>query len=107
MDGKVLEQESAFYREHRDEYHEQFLEKWLVIAGASLWGVFDTLTEAAKAAFAKMEPGTFMIHRPADDDKILEIGPIIELHDPKESQTEDPPSKLLVCDGELISYPYG
>ena len=59
----MFERESAFYQSHKDEYREIYLEKWLVIAGESLWGVFDTLAEAVKAAFAQIKPGEFMIHK--------------------------------------------
>jgi hypothetical protein len=37
----MLEQENAFYIAHQGEFREKYLEKWLVIVGESLWGVYD------------------------------------------------------------------
>jgi len=38
----MLERENKFYNEHKAEFHEKYLNKWLFIVGESLWGVFNT-----------------------------------------------------------------
>jgi hypothetical protein len=97
-----LERESAFYRAHQAEFREKYLDKWLVIAGESLYGVYDTLHSAAQDAFAHFEPGEFMIHTPADDGKVIEIGPIIQYTD----NDQDPEPVTTVSSGGLMVFPY-
>jgi len=69
-----LEQENAFYAEHRAEFREKYMDKWLVITGGTLWGVYGRFTEAVDAALENLEPGKIMIHKPADDGKVISIG---------------------------------
>ena len=71
----MLEQENAFYDAHQAEFREKYLDKWLVITGESLWGVYDRFAEAAKAAMKRFGQGGFMIHKPADDGKVIHFGP--------------------------------
>jgi hypothetical protein len=71
----MFEQESAFYKTHQSEFQEKYFDKWLVIIGESLWGVYDTARDAANAALGQYEPGTFMVHTPANDGAVLETGP--------------------------------
>ena len=83
----MLERENAFYAAHQAEFREKYFDKWLVITGESLWGVYDTITDAAKAALKHFEPGEFMIHSPADDGRVLEvIGPIIRFRYPDDDK---------------------
>ena len=101
----MLEREGAFYQAHKDEYREKYLEKWLVITGESLWGVFDTLAEAAKAAFAQMEPGKFMIHRPADDGSVIEAyGPRVRLRSPNKDKKPRPQATITYISGYLKAF---
>ena len=82
----MLEIENAFYKAHRDEFREKYPDKQLVITGESLFGVYGTLEEAAKAALKYLEPGKFMIHSPANDGVVLEIGPIIHARYPDDKK---------------------
>ena len=102
----MFERENAFYESKQAEFHEKYLDKWLVITGTSLLGVYDTIADAAKAALEQLEPGDFILHRPADDGKILEIGPFINIHDPSEDNTQKPKTISAFCDGDLIRFPY-
>ena len=70
-----LEQENAFYDAHRAEFREKYMDKWLVIAGSALWGVYDKFSEAAQAAVGNLNPGEFMIRKPAEDGKVIHVGP--------------------------------
>jgi hypothetical protein len=81
----MFEREKAFYKVHQAEFQEKYPDKWLVITGESLSGVYETLKEAAQAALAQFEPGEFMVHSPADDGKVIEIGPIINVRRPAEA----------------------
>ena len=75
----MLERENAFYVTHQDEFREKYPDKQLVISGESLFGVYDTLREAAENALKNLEPGDFMIHSPANDGMVIEIGPTINV----------------------------
>jgi hypothetical protein len=50
----MLEREGAFYKAHQAEFQEKYLDKWLVISSESLFGVYDTLHEAAKDALGRV-----------------------------------------------------
>jgi hypothetical protein len=102
----MLERESAFYRAHQTEFHEKHPDKWLVIAGDSLFGVYETLKEAAEAALARFEPGEFIIHRPADDGKVIEIGPIISVRQPAGAKNLKPGYTIKTISGDLVTYSY-
>jgi len=78
----MLEREKSFYIAHQAEFREKYPDKHLVIVGESLFGIFDTLKEAAKSVVDRFEPGEFMIHSPANDGKIFEIGPVIKVRYP-------------------------
>ena len=102
----MLELENKFYLMHQAEFKEKYSDKWLVIAGESLWRVFDKFSDAAREALRHFGSDEFMIHRPADDDTIIEIGPfvsVIQSNDNYKSKTEP---VTAVSDGELIVFPY-
>ena len=95
-----LEQENTFYEAHRDEFREKYYNKYLVIVGEKLHGVFDTFAEAAKTALANYEPCEFLIHRPSDEDRVIEITNIF-------SETEDEPaSTFSYVGGEVKKFEY-
>jgi hypothetical protein len=98
----MLECESHFYMTHQAEFQEKYPDKWLVIVGESLFGVYDTLHEAAKNAFAHFEPGEFMLHTPAHDGKVMEIGPILQ--NAEDGTDADP--IITVTSGDLVTFPY-
>ena len=74
-----LERENAFYGAHRDEFREKYYNKYLLITGETLYGVYDKFAEAAKTALENFDPGKFLIHKPSDEDRIIEINPIISV----------------------------
>ena len=100
----MFERENKFYNEHKTEFFEKYLNKWLVIVGESLWGVFDKVSDAGKAALQNFEPGEFMVHRPADDNTVIEIGPIVSVHG--EEQEEDIEAVMTISKGELVKFQY-
>ena len=81
----MLELESAYYAAHQVEFREKYPDKQLVITGESLFGVYDTLREAAENALKHFRPGDFMIHSPANDGMVIEIGPTINVRYPHNS----------------------
>ncbi|MDR1231561.1 MAG: hypothetical protein LBK61_09195 [Spirochaetaceae bacterium] len=99
----MLERENAFYTEYQTEFQEKYPDKWLVITGASLFGVYGTLHEAVENALAHFEPGEFMLHTPADDGKVLEIGPIIQFAN---NGTPEPEYVKTFTSGDLAVFPY-
>jgi hypothetical protein len=82
----MFEQENAFYKAHQAEFQEKYLDKWLVIVGDSLWGVYDTIKEAAKTAMQHFEPGEFMLHTPAHDGMVIHVGPRIYIQYPRDDK---------------------
>jgi hypothetical protein len=75
----VFEKEKVFYETHKDEFHEKYLNKWLVIVGDSLFGAYDTPKEAIISATKRYKPGEFMMRLPANDGKVFRIGPFIRI----------------------------
>ena len=104
----MLERENKFYMAHQAEFKEKYPDKWLVIVGESLWGIYDKVSDAGKAALQSFEPDTeFMIHRPADDDTVIEIGPIVSITRSGEDQKEEGINPVMtVSKGELVSFQY-
>jgi len=102
----MLELENRFYKANQAEFREKYSDKWLVIVGESLWGVYDKVSDAGKAALQNFEPGEFMVHRPADDNMVIEISPITSITHPSYGQDEDTEHAMTVSQGELVSYPY-
>jgi len=86
----MFERENAFYIAHQAEYKEKYFDKQLVIVGESLWGVFDTLKEAAQNALQHFEPGEFVIHTPAHDGMVIEFGPAINTRYPGDAAMPEP-----------------
>ena len=73
-----LEQENAFYEAHRDEFREKYLNMWLLLSGNKFLGAYENISGAVEEAQRlDLEPGHIMIHKPANDDITMEIGPII------------------------------
>jgi len=101
----MLERENRFYKAHQAEFKEKYPDKWLVIVGESLWGVYDKVSDAGKAALQNFEPGEFMVHRPSDDNMVIEIGSITSVTRAGNGQEEAEPV-MIASKGELVSYPY-
>jgi hypothetical protein len=96
----MFERENAFYEAHKTEFHEKYLNKWLIITGEALFGVFDTVKDAFTMAQERFEDEEFMLRRPADDDTVIEIGPIID-------DGKDASGVMTIVQGDLVTYPYG
>ncbi|MCL2443006.1 MAG: hypothetical protein FWD13_06000 [Treponema sp.] len=103
---KDLERENNFYISRKVEFHKKYYDKWLVIVGESLWGVFDKFSDAAQAAFTNFKPGKFMIHTPSHDDIVIKMGPLISETHPSDSSNEDLESGITATEGELVKYIY-
>ena len=102
----MFEREDAFYMAHQAEFHEKYQNKWLVIVGESLWGVYDSISEAAKNALQHFEPGEFMIHNPSHDGMVIEIGPKIHTQYPENNSEFKPDCVITATSGELVSILY-
>jgi hypothetical protein len=102
----MFEQEKAFYQAHQAEFREKYLNKWLVIVDDNLVGAFDTTKEAFNAAIQQYEPGEFMLHKPADDGKIVDIGPIIQTRYNDGRKTPKMNATIQVSKGEPVRFSY-
>ena len=103
---KELERENTFYTSRKTEFHEKYYNKWLVITGDTLWGVFDQFSDAAQAAFQNFKPGKFMIHTPSHDDTVIQIAPLISEANPTDNSDDDLDSGITATEGELVRFPY-
>jgi len=103
----MLEQENAFYDAHKVEFHEKYFDKWLVITGGSLWGVYGKFSDAAKNALEQLGQNDFMIHRPSDDGKVIEI-PSVRIKYPKGSKKKKLRPQMTYSGGDpiTVAYPY-
>ena len=102
----MLERENKFYMEHQAEFKEKYNDKWLVIVGESLWGVYEKVSDAGKAALQNFEPGEFLIHRPSDDGTVIEIAPIVSVTRPDNDHEEEINSVMTVSEGEMVKFQY-
>jgi len=103
----MLEEENAFYDAHKEEFHEKYLNKWLVITGESLWGVYDNTTEAVEAALESLEPGKIMIHKPANDGRVVYVGPRARIKYPDDIKRPKLRPEMSYSEGNgLLEIPY-
>jgi len=102
----MLEQENAFYDAHQAEFREKYLDKWLVITGGSLWGVYDRIADAAKDAFKSLEHGKIMIHKPADDGKIIELPTMQTKYPDGAKKPKAPLESFYSSGGEPVAFTY-
>jgi len=103
----MLEQENAFYDTHQAEFKEKYFDKWLVITGDSLWGVYDKFAVAAKDAMERLGSSEFMIHRPSDDGKVIEI-PSVKVKYSEGSKKPRLRPQMTYSSGDpiTVAYPY-
>ena len=101
-----LERENAFYEAHRDEFREKYYDKYLLITGEELYGVYDKFADAAKTALDNYEPGDFLIHKPSDEDRIIEISPGISVFNPKSKYEKIDKGTITCVEGELKAFSY-
>lgn len=102
----MLEQENAFYDAHQAEFREKYSDKWLVITGESLWGVYDKIADASKDALESLEPGKIMIHRPSDDGKVIQIGPRFHVKYHGKNKKPKLHREMTYTSGGLLEVPY-
>jgi len=101
----MLEQENAFYDAHQVEFHEKYPDKWLVITGESLWGIYDKFAVAAKDALEGLGSSDFMIHRPSDDGKVIEI-PSVIIKYPEGIKKPKLRPKMTYSSGDPVTFAY-
>ena len=99
----MFEREDAFYTANKASFHEKYASKWLIITGESLFGVYDTVADATKAALEQFKPGEFMMRRPADDDLVIEIGPIIRAKYPGDNKFSKLCPKISYSAGNCLT----
>jgi len=104
----MLEQENAFYDAHKAEFREKYLDKWLVISGESLWGVYDSTTDAVEASLGKLEPGKIMIHKPSNDGRVINL-PRICANNSEGNKQLEVEREITYSNGDdllMFTYPY-
>ena len=100
----MLEREGAFYAAHKAEFHEKYNDKWLVIVGETLWGVYSTVAEATQKALEHFKPGEFMLHKPARDGIVIEVGPYFDTQ--SHGDVENLEQGMTFSEGDLATFPY-
>lgn len=61
LEIKMLETEFKYYKDNQEELVKRYKDKFLVIAGNEIAGVYNTQLEAYTEAKKKYEPGRFLI----------------------------------------------
>ena len=102
----MFERENAFYKAHKDEFHQKYLDKWLVITGETLWGVYDKSAVAAKEALQHFKPGEFIIHKPFHDGMVIEIGPRIRTRYSDDNKRPKAQSTMTNTEGDPVTFTY-
>ena len=100
----MFERENAFYMTHQAEYKEKYFDKWLVIAGESLLGAYNTPKEAVENALKHFKLGEFMVHTPAHDEVVINIPTVwaVNPDEPKE------PEFTMTTSGDSVArFTYG
>lgn len=64
----MLEKEYKFYTEHKQEFVQKYLNKFVVIKGNKLINVYNTQSEAILEASKEYELGTFLVHQVLEDE---------------------------------------
>jgi hypothetical protein len=100
----MYEQEKAYYASHKAEFHEKYPDKWIVITGNTLWGAFDTSSEAIKNVAGNLKQGEFMLHKPAHDGNIV-IGKRSNIQLNKKRKKKAKPT-IKYTNEELVVFPY-
>ncbi|GHT48701.1 hypothetical protein FACS1894102_2240 [Spirochaetia bacterium] len=57
----MFEAENNYYELNKDKLQHDYLNKFVVIAGDSLFGVYDDVGVASLEAMKKFKPGAFMV----------------------------------------------
>jgi hypothetical protein len=64
----MLEKEYEFYIKNKDKFLKKYKNKFLVIIGEKICGVFDTKEEALAKTAREYELGTFLLQQVTDND---------------------------------------
>ena len=67
----VLEVESRFYESMREEYVEEYPDKFVLIYGEGFFGAFDTMSEAIDEGVRQFGAGPFLVRKSGDDELVL------------------------------------
>jgi hypothetical protein len=60
---KPLEREFYYFQAHQEELVQKYQDKWIVIYGIEVVGVYDKQLDAVQDSLNKgLEPGTFFVH---------------------------------------------
>ena len=67
----ILEVESQFYESKREEYVEEFPDRFLLIYGAELIGDYETFSDATDEGVRRFGPGPFLVRKSGEDELVL------------------------------------
>ena len=75
MERAVLETEWEFYENNRDKLVEQYCGKFVVISGNKVVATYDDGNIAYNETVKNIPLGSFMIHRIAEEEEIIQLSP--------------------------------
>lgn len=64
----MLEKEYEYYNKNKDKFIKEYLNKYIVIKGDNVLGVYNSKADAAKTTLSEYQLGTFMIKLVKKDD---------------------------------------
>ena len=71
----MLEAEWEFYENNRDELVEKYCGKYVVISGDKVIAAYEDEKVAYRETFKNIPLGSFMIHRIAEEEEIVQLSP--------------------------------
>jgi len=74
----MLETEWEFYEHNRDELVEKYCGKFVVISGEKVIAAYDDENIAYKETVKDIPLGSFMIHRIAEEEEIIQLSPFAD-----------------------------
>jgi hypothetical protein len=69
----MLETELAYYRAHRDEWLKSYRDRFVLVKGEKLIGVFNTQEEALRVGARSFGLNSFLIQRVSEVDKPIDL----------------------------------
>jgi hypothetical protein len=69
--NEALRHEYDRYLEHKDEYLATYRGKYIVLKAGVVLGVYEDVVTAVTTTAKDHEPGTFLVHKVEDDEKIV------------------------------------
>ena len=98
-DMAALDQEYEFYKKNKEKLLPMYENKFIVIVGEEIIGVFDDDIEAVESVRKKHRPGTFLVQRVCQEEEIIfsKFGDYVIFSHSREGPTLCKVAKFFFC----------